>query len=102
MIYQLPNGKTIHLSIEEYLELTDQDIQYLISVNAGEYRNSPFYDSVLKRNKRHSSDEEEETLEEDRSIDFVPDNEELTLNPIVDDSADEEEWPDFPDDMTSI
>lgn len=37
MYYQLPNGKTVYLSVEEYLSLTDADIQYLISINAGEY-----------------------------------------------------------------
>jgi hypothetical protein len=35
MLYNLPNGKTIYLTIEQYLNLTDEDIQYLISIEAG-------------------------------------------------------------------
>jgi hypothetical protein len=37
MLYQLPNGKVVHLSIEEYLELTDLDIQFLMSIDYGEH-----------------------------------------------------------------
>lgn len=37
MLYNLPNGKTIYLTIEQYLSLTDQDIQELIALNYGEY-----------------------------------------------------------------
>ncbi len=36
MNYQLPNGKVIYISIEEYLALTDADIQYLIALDYGE------------------------------------------------------------------
>ncbi len=37
MLYNLPNGKTIYITIEEYLNLTDQDIQDLVALNFGEY-----------------------------------------------------------------
>ena len=37
MLYQLPNGKIIFLTIEQFLDLTDEDIQYMISVDFGEY-----------------------------------------------------------------
>ena len=46
MLYNLPNGKTIYLTIEEYLNLTDDDIQYLISIKAGSSFN-PFHDSAM-------------------------------------------------------
>jgi hypothetical protein len=36
MYYQLPNGKVVHISVEEYLNLKDRDVQYLLSINAGE------------------------------------------------------------------
>jgi hypothetical protein len=49
MIYQLPNGKVIHMTLEEYLDLDDLDIQYLVSINAGNYANSPFYASAIKK-----------------------------------------------------
>jgi hypothetical protein len=52
MIYQLPNGKVIHLSIEEYLDLTFEDIQYLISIKAGHYANNPFHGSNVIANAK--------------------------------------------------
>lgn len=52
MIYQLPNGKIIHLSIEEYLNLTEEDIQYLISLDYGEHIRDPFSGSAVKKNSK--------------------------------------------------
>ena len=43
MLYQLPNGKVVFLTIEEYLDLTDEDIQYLMALDFGEQ------DYVIKR-----------------------------------------------------
>jgi len=50
MIYQLPNGKTINLSIEDFLQLTDDDIKLLVSMNIGETIINPFQGSVLEDN----------------------------------------------------
>jgi len=93
MIYQLPNGKVIHLSVEEYLDLTDHDIQYLMSVNAGDHVSSPFYGSSIKTagGKAPSSDY-------DKDIDYSPEDDDKSHgdNP----GADEillDEFPDFPD-----
>ncbi len=49
MQYQLPNGKVVYLSIEEYLNLTDQDVQYLMAMNSGEYVNNPFQGSIINK-----------------------------------------------------
>lgn len=46
MLYQLPNGKTIYLTIEEFLSLTDQDLQYLVSLDLGEAILNPFKGSA--------------------------------------------------------
>jgi hypothetical protein len=48
MIYQLPNGKCIELSTEQYLKMTDQELKNLIASNCGEEFNDPFIFSVLK------------------------------------------------------
>lgn len=64
MYYQLPNGKTIWLDISDILNLSQEDIQYLISINSGEYVNSPFRYSALD--------------DEDESSDNVDDSEEDT------------------------
>ena len=42
MLYQLPNGKVVHLTIEEFLDLTDEDMQYLMSIDFGEHIRDPF------------------------------------------------------------
>ncbi len=52
MLYQLPNGKVVHLSIEEYLDLTDEDVQYLMSIDYGEHIRDPFTGSAVDRNTR--------------------------------------------------
>jgi hypothetical protein len=52
MLYQLPNGKVVHLSIEEYLDLTDEDIQYLMSIDYGEHIRDPFKGSAVESNTR--------------------------------------------------
>jgi len=52
MQYQLPNGKVINLTIEEYLNLTDDDIQFLIAYNYGDTITDPFTGSTLNKNKK--------------------------------------------------
>ena len=49
--YQLPNGKTVYLTIEEYLSLSDGDIQYLISLDYGEAVLNPFRGSAVDNNE---------------------------------------------------
>jgi hypothetical protein len=45
--FQLSNGKTIYLTIDQYLDLTDEDIQYLISIDCGNQYLNPFNDSAV-------------------------------------------------------
>mgnify|MGYP000901766156 FL=1 len=52
MQYQLPNGKVVNLSIEEYLDLTDEDVQYLMSLDYGEHILDPFTGSAVEKNKQ--------------------------------------------------
>lgn len=52
MLYQLPNGKVIYITIEQYLELTDEDIQYMMSINHGEHASNPFTDSAVVENTK--------------------------------------------------
>lgn len=47
MIYQLSNGKVIEISIEQYLQMTDEDIEYFIAYEVGEYYENPFSGSAL-------------------------------------------------------
>jgi hypothetical protein len=74
MLYQLPNGKVVHLSIEEYLDLTDEDIQYLMSIDYGEHIGDPFRGSAVESNTR----------EKYYDFEFLP-HEEEDLNDIISD-----------------
>jgi hypothetical protein len=49
LYYQLPNGKTVYLTVEEYLDLTDADIQYLVSLDYGESLLNPFHGSSVEK-----------------------------------------------------
>jgi hypothetical protein len=60
MYYQLPNGKTIWLDISDVLNITPEDIQYLIATNMGEVILNPFKNSVLS-----NKDEQEEDVDEE-------------------------------------
>lgn len=52
MLYQLPNGKCVNLSIEEYLNLTHEDIQFLMAGDYGDHVVNPFKGSVIDKNNR--------------------------------------------------
>lgn len=49
MLYQLPNGRTIELSVEQYLDMTDDDFEYLIAQNFGDELEDPWFGSVLNK-----------------------------------------------------
>ena len=67
MLYQLPNGKVIYLTVEQYLELGPEDIQYLMSIDFGEHILNPFTDSAVVQNtKEHYYD-----------FDYLPDDDNI-------------------------
>lgn len=49
MLYQLPNGKVIEISTEQYLEMSDEELEYLIAYNYGEVMENPWFGSVLSK-----------------------------------------------------
>ena len=65
MLYQLPNGKVVYLSLDEYLSLDRQGIQDLIAMNVGNVPTSNWYGSVIKHSDRDNQDDEEEEEEVD-------------------------------------
>ena len=81
MLYQLSNGKVIYLTIEQFLELTDLDVQYLMSLNAGEYALNPFTDSAIVENTKEkyydfdylTDDESENIISDDEPFDDIID-----------------------------
>jgi hypothetical protein len=74
MMFQLPTGKVIYLSVEEYLSLSDEDIQGLIAGNLGDYPTSYWEGSVIKK---HSKPERVQ-----KDIDYEEDSEEITITTV--------------------
>ncbi len=80
MLYQLPNGKVINISIDQFLDMTDQDIQYLMSINGGDYCSNPFTESACIDNVKEKA----------YDFDYLPDdddndnNNDLPFDDIID------------------
>jgi hypothetical protein len=75
MQYQLPNGKVVHLSVEEFLDLTDEDIQYLMSIDYGEHIRDPFTGSAVEKNtKEKYYDFDFISMDDDELNDIISDD----------------------------
>ena len=54
MFYQLPNGKVIEISTEQFLDMSDEDFEYLLAYNHGDVVENPWHGSILsKHDKTH-------------------------------------------------
>jgi len=71
MIYQLPNGKSIEMSIEQYLRMSDDELKNMVAYNFGEEFNDPFIFSVLRHGL--AKEDVEEELENDFSEEEIED-----------------------------
>lgn len=56
MIYQLPTGRVIEISTEQYLEMSDEELQYFIAYNCGEMIENPWFGSVLSKQDNSAPD----------------------------------------------
>lgn len=72
MFYQLPNGKVIEISTEQFIEMSDEELEYLIAYNYGEHMENPWYGSVLNK---------QSDVDLDETIEITPD---LTNVPEID------------------
>jgi hypothetical protein len=73
MIVNLPNGKTIEVSLEVYLRMTDEDFEYLMSLNSGDEVGNPFQASVLVYGEVPSDDDEDEEDDVESDVDTLSD-----------------------------
>lgn len=74
MLYQLPNGKTIFLTIEEFLRMTDEDIQYYMAMDYGEH--IPYH-TEIKNAKEYNFDDyvsDEDDIEDNSYNNIHPDD----------------------------
>lgn len=64
MLYQLPTGRVIEISTEQYLEMSDEELEYLIAYNYGETVEDPWFGSILKKREITSNNDDEEISSE--------------------------------------
>ena len=83
MLYQLPNGKVVHLTIEEFLDLTDEDMQYLMSIDFGEHIRDPFTGSAVDKNTREKFIDTEFLPMEDYDLNDIA-SDDLPFDDIID------------------
>lgn len=77
MLYQLPNGKVIEISTEQYFEMSDEELEYLIAYNFGEVQEDPWFGSVLSKKAPADTPDVVPSLTE------IPEEEKL-MNPQID------------------
>lgn len=52
MLYQLPTGKVIEISTEQYIEMSDEELEYLIAYNYGDVLEDPWFGSILSKQSK--------------------------------------------------
>jgi len=80
MLYQLPNGKVIEISTEQYVEMSDEEFEYLIAYNYGDTVEDPWFGSVLS--KREPTVFTEEVPEILPDLTNIPDEDKITYSDI--------------------
>ena len=89
MLYQLPNGRAIEMSTEQFCEMTDDDFEYLVANNFGEEVEDPFFGSALTSGKSSILDKFPDIpAEVIKDLTQISDQEKL-LNPDIDYSQEE-------------
>jgi len=74
MLYQLPDGRVINLSVEDYLSMSDQELQNLAGLNIGRYATSPWDGSAIKNKKKIGEDNI------DKGIDYTEESDEIVIH----------------------
>lgn len=56
MFYQLSTGKVVEISVEQYFEMSDEDVEYLIAFNYGNDFENPWIGSILVKQVKEIED----------------------------------------------
>lgn len=57
MLYQLPDGRTIEISIHDYLAFSDEELRQIIGTDYGMEINNPSYGSIITKPGRTEPDD---------------------------------------------
>lgn len=79
MLFQLPNGKVIEMSTEQYLEMSDEELEYLIAYNYGDVHENPWFGSVLSRQNAQEVEDVSNILPE---LTDIPEIDKITFTDI--------------------
>jgi hypothetical protein len=79
MLYQLPNGKVIEISTEQYVEMSDEELEYLIAYNYGDVMEDPWFGSVLSKKDNTIS---EDILDVAPDLTDIPDTDKISYSDI--------------------
>lgn len=58
MLYQLPNGRVIEISTEQFFQMSDDELEYLIAYNFGDIVEDPWFGSVIHKTSRPSVEDD--------------------------------------------
>lgn len=75
MLYQLPNGRVIEISTEQYFEMSDEELEYLIAYNYGDTLEDPWFGSVITGKTTSQPEDVPEVLPD---LTDIPDSDKLT------------------------
>ena len=64
MLYQLPNGRVIEMSTEQYFDMSDEELEYLVAYNYGEVLENPWFGSILSKADNSKSEDIPDTIKE--------------------------------------
>lgn len=59
MLYQLPDGRTIEISLNDYLSLTDEELRELAAYDIGHQINNPYYGSAMNKPGRPEPEDDD-------------------------------------------
>lgn len=64
MLYQLPSGRTIEISVEQYLDMTDEELQELDCLSSSHTMeiNNPFFSSYTGKRQKSQKIHDEHNL----------------------------------------
>lgn len=96
MLYQLRNGRTIEISVEQYLRMSDQELESYTGNNVGEEVNDPFALSVLKYGSKKEKPVFRSEIEAEEEIDdFAEESIEDLTQVDIDEKFCDEDFIDF-------
>lgn len=92
MIYQLKSGRTIEMSVEQYLSMSDAELEYLNTYSAGDSVDDPWFGSVLSKLPPADLELDLDEIEDESFIEDLTDISigEKFIDPDIDYSIEEE------------